>query len=128
SEVIEARMYANSKLLPRAKIELRDDETVYEHTCSDLISTPDCSFLLIGCKGGEVLLVRITRSEIPVTSLDFTVIMREEGEIEKISIFTITTVDIKEMDKLLFSVMKKDTVSVYSLVLKEGEESIALLK
>ncbi|GMT29585.1 hypothetical protein PFISCL1PPCAC_20882, partial [Pristionchus fissidentatus] len=128
SEVIEARMSPISKLRPRAKIELSEEEKKYEHSCSDIMSTPDCSFLLVGCKGREVLLVRMERPDEPVSSLDFTVVMQEPAQIEKLTIFSDSDRDMEESSRLMFAVMTGEAVSVYSMSLAETVESIELMR
>ncbi|GMT29596.1 hypothetical protein PFISCL1PPCAC_20893, partial [Pristionchus fissidentatus] len=128
SDVIEATMSPSGKLRPRAKIELSDEEKKYEHSCSDLISTPDCSFLLIGCKGGEVLLVRMERPGDPIDSLDFIDLIKEPAKIEKLSIFSESQRSIKCNGQFLFAVMTKEAVRVYSMSLAENDLSIELLR
>ncbi|GMT30851.1 hypothetical protein PFISCL1PPCAC_22148, partial [Pristionchus fissidentatus] len=114
--VVEKAMNGKSQLLPRAESE--SISAKYEYTCSDLISTPDCSYLLMGCKNGEVLQLQLQRPDAQVTSpLGFKEILHEGAAIDQIAIFKGASDDVTNRREMLFGVLLGVDVHVFVLSL-----------
>ncbi|GMT30842.1 hypothetical protein PFISCL1PPCAC_22139, partial [Pristionchus fissidentatus] len=122
--VVEAAMNGKGELRLRAKHLKSDYVAQCEYTCSDFITTPDCSYLLIGCKDGEVL--QLQPADMPVdAATGFKEIMQERTAIDQISIFKEAAVAISESQEMLFAVLTGGVVCVFALSLDGSFDCLA---
>ncbi|GMT29504.1 hypothetical protein PFISCL1PPCAC_20801, partial [Pristionchus fissidentatus] len=79
-----------------------------DHYCSDMLSTEDAYYFVMGGSGGEVLLLE---EEDEYGYLKYREIVRVGDEsIYEISIFKGAEVDIREKKEMMFAVLTKRTV------------------
>ncbi|GMT00894.1 hypothetical protein PENTCL1PPCAC_23068, partial [Pristionchus entomophagus] len=98
--------------------------SAYEPCCSGIVSTLNESYLLIGCYGGEVLLMIDDgrTSNIPI------LVLKEFHGIVQIAPFSHTANDIKKKGQIIFAVLTTKNLSVYNLKLTEIGDSIEVVQ
>ncbi|GMT30860.1 hypothetical protein PFISCL1PPCAC_28714, partial [Pristionchus fissidentatus] len=106
-----------STLTPNFSIDLNSAGTNYEYSCSALLATAGCTYLVVGCKGGELLLLQA-----PDSSMAYKMITNRKKCIDQIT--TYSDADVREQSKLMFAVRTGDSLSVWSVLLAGAKRGL----